>query len=630
MARRGFRLVYPSNGRVSFDGGLNNKFERSIIAENESPDCLNVRFQDGGVETRQGSTQVASVSVGTSPGGLYTRHDRTGAETMVAWANGSLKTWDGSTFATVPSAQSIYTIGKRVTAAEQENYMFFGNGDGIPYKWNGAEFTRHGIYAPASAPSIVSNATGALTGDYRYLVTTLNSNLAESDTGPSSTTLTLASATVRVTLPTFAASYGVSARRVYRTEDGGATFKRLATISDNTTTFYDDDADDSALGTNAPTENGIPPNYSFVHFHQNRLFVISPESTAVKYSNLGDPYNFAATNFINLGDNSGDIPKACYSWDTHLLVICDRSAYLIYMPDTDDTNWQQVKVQIPYGTKSPFGVFPYQDKVMFPALQNDQFVGFGAIRGAAIDPSAAFLTLSAIQSDLKSQRIEPDMFLVPEAYAEAISAVVFENRAYIALPYGLSQTANNRTLVFDFSIDRVSKKQKDAWSWDDGNNPYQFTVYDGGLYFIDATDGMVYEYEDGSYNDAGSAINSYFWTKEFTLNSSNHLTFFDFRYAKALIDLAGDFPMHFGYRVDSDKGVGNRKDISLDPGSNLWGTMVWGVDQWGGGSEQEDVKIFLGSTRGERIQFYFSNKNTADQRFKVHGLRFYYNEKGFR
>jgi hypothetical protein len=48
---------------------------------------------------------------------------------------------------------------------------------------------------------------------------------------------------------------GVTGRKVYRTGAGGSTFKLLATLSNNTTTTYDDSTADGSLGATAPTAN---------------------------------------------------------------------------------------------------------------------------------------------------------------------------------------------------------------------------------------------------------------------------------------------------------------------------------------------------------------------------------------
>jgi hypothetical protein len=159
----------------------------------------------------------------------------------------------------------------------------------------------------------------------------------------------------------------------------------------------------------------------------------------------------------------------------------------------------------------------------------------------------------------------------------------------------------------------------------------QFAIYGGNLYAASArANGFVYKLEGGTYNDDGSAIDSYFWTKEYSGFKNEEAYFKDFRSLAALIENAGDWFMDLGYRTDSDTGGANTIQIDLDPGGSLWGTMVWGRDMWGGGSLQRELTQPLGSARGRRIQFRFSNQNVVNQRFKVHGMKFSYNLKGYR
>jgi hypothetical protein len=183
----------------------------------------------------------------------------------------------------------------------------------------------------------------------------------------------------------------------------------------------------------------------------------------------------------------------------------------------------------------------------------------------------------------------------------------------------------------DYSSSNLRKNQKESWVPWTGLAAAQFTVYDGKLYYLSSTaTGFVYRLEGGTYSDDGSAIDSYFWTKEYP-GYSNEINFNkDHRYAKILVDQAGDYYMNFSYRTDSDKGDGTTQQIYLNPGSSLWGTMVWGRDKWGGGSYQDEKTVYLAGARGTRIQFKFSNRNTANQRFKVHHMNYAYNKKGFR
>jgi hypothetical protein len=349
------------------------------------------------------------------------------------------------------------------------------------------------------------------------------------------------------------------------------------------------------------------------------------------YSELGNPYTFGALSFRKVGDATSDLVKSISVYNDSILVGCSKSQWLIYMPDTDPTNWKTVKVRAPYGTKSPFCLLDYNNKQLFGAVQNDKFVGFAAISGDSVEPTATLLTVSSAGSDLKSDRIETDMFEVQEAYLQNISGAVFKNKAWISVTYGSGSTTNNRIYQMDFSNSDISKHQTESWAPFTGLNPAQFTVYDGDLYFISSTEtGFVYKCEAGVYSDDGAAIDSYFWTKEFSGFKQDVNKHKDFRYANILVDLAGSYYMDVGYRVDSDAAVGTTQQVSLDPGGSLWGTMVWLTDSWGGGNDQGDKALDLGSTNGKRIQFKFSNQNTVNQRFKVHGLSFKYNPKGQR
>lgn len=631
-----FRKIYPPSESVFFDGGLNNKFQRSIIEDNESPDCANVVFMNGAVETRQGVAKLNTAAVGSFVcDGLYTRHDNTaGGETMIAFFGGSAWQLGGTSFTTIASAQSVFTAGVRVGAAQMENNIFVGNGGVIPYKKNATDWTRHGVYPPTTTSTIATAPTGAnLTGSYSYKVTYVNTALVESDVGPVTNTLTVATQDIRITsIPVAPQSFGISARRLYRTTNGGAVYKRLVTISDNTTTTYDDAIADASLGTNAPTDNGVPPKYSVIVYHQSRLFMNdSTDLSKVWYTNLNEPYTVASTNFIIVGDNSTDLVKGLAVHDNALIVFCETSVWLVYMPDTDPTNWVIVKAKSAFGSWSPYGYAQYNDKVLFPAMQSNKFVGYGALAGDTIEPSASILSIQSVGSSLKTDRIEPDMFDVQEAYVGNISSITYKNRVYSAVTFDSPNTTNNRVYVMDFSISNLTKNQREAWVPWTGINAAQFTVYNQLLYYGTSTaTGFVYKMESGVYSDDGTAIDSYYWTKEFPGYKSDTNFSKDFRYANILVDNYGDWNMGLTYRTDSDTGVGNTVDISLNPGGSLWGSMIWGISMWGGGTDQKDVRQYLDISRGKRIQFKFSNKNTVGSRFRVSRLNFVYNLKGYR
>jgi hypothetical protein len=629
------REISPKNGRYFFDGGLNTKFEPSIIGDNESPDCLNVVFSNGAVATREGSAKVNSTAIGSFVcDGLYTRHTNTGGQTMIAFAGGSAYALAGAAFTAIASGTSVFTAGIRVAAVEYQQHLFIGNGGVIPYKYNGTDFTRHGVYPPTTTSTVASQSAGSLNGDYRYKVTYVNSQSVESDVGPISVTFAAANAVLRVSaIPVAPQSFGISARRIYRNPTAASgTYKLVTTINDNTTTTYDDAIADASLGDTAPTDNGVPPKYSVIAYHRDRLFCNDPANpNFVTYSDLNEPYTFSALNFRRFGDNTADIVRVIAVDGENLVIFGDRSIMLIYMPDTDDTNWVNVRVKSDFGCKSPFGVVKYKNGLLFPAIQENKFVGFAHLIGDIIAPSGTLLTVSAAGSELVSDKIEPDILSASSNDVAELSGFVYENLAYFSLPSATSSTENDKIFVFDFSISNLSKNTPYSWATWTGLYAAQFAEYSGDLYFGDGrANGFVRKLNAGVYNDDGAAINSYYWTKEFGGNKGDFNLHKDFRFANILVDLAGNYQMNFSARVDSDTAAGNTQVIDLDPGGSLWGTMIWGTDEWGGGFAQNEFRMDLGTMSGKRIQYKFDNQNTVDQRFKVHSLNFLSNIKGFR
>ncbi len=630
-----YEVVYPSDKSIMFDGGKDNKFEKSIIPDNESPDCLNVVFTNGAVQTRGGNAILNTATVGTFVcDGLYVRRSDDGSQTMIAFHGGTARALVGTSFNTIPSALSVFTAGIRVGAAQYRNNIFFGNGGVIPMKYNGVDFTRHGVYPPpTNTTSALTNGAGAVSaGSATYKIAFVNSYAAISDVSAGITITLAASSTVSLTsLPLAPTSWGVSARRIYRSSNG-STSKLLATVADNTTTTYTDNTDTLSLTTTAPTDNGVPPKFSVCLYHANRLFVNDTANpNYVWYSELGEPFTFKSTNFFKVGDASSDLVKGFDIYDNSVVVHCENSQTINYMTNSaDDTTWRQVRVRSSFGNKSPFGTWTYNNKIGFPAFQNTKFVGFAALNGDTVEPSATFLTVSVSGSDLLSDKIEPDIFDVQEAYASNISTIVYKNVAYIAVTYGAGTTTNNRIYAFDFSKSDLSKKQEWSWAPFSNQTPAQFAIYGGFLYFGSAAnDGFIRQLETGSYVDGSTAINSYYYTKQFSGNPGHENLPKDFRKVKFVADLAGDYYMTLTWKVDSDKGSGQTKNVYLNPGGSLWGTMQYGRDVWGGGQNDFEFEISLGQCYGKRIQFKFDNQNAANQRFKVHRMTFTYNIRGY-
>jgi len=632
VRKNAFALVYPPSGRNVFGGGQNSKFEKSIIADNESPDCLNVIFDAGSVGTRYGFSKVNTATVGSFVcEGLYTRRGTNNAETMVAFYNGSGYTLNGTSLVTVPSAQSIFTVATRIGSAQMENHIFFGNGGVTPYKYNGTNFTRHGVPAATQTGSFLTGGAGNPNGGYTYKFSFVNSQTVEGNVSTASTTITVANAQISITsIPVAPISHGVSSRRVYRTVAGGTSWLRLTTINDNTTTVFVDNVADASLGAAAPSDKGEPPKYSMIVYHQNRLFMNDNDNpNLVWYTDLNEPYTVGSLNFLTVGDGSTDFIKALGVQDNSLVCFGERNVWIVYMASTTPSDWKIVKAKSSFSSKSPYGVFEYNNRTGFPAVQNNKFIGIAALAGDTAEPTKSLLTVGTASGYLKSYRIEPDMFDVQESYLGNVSSFVFKNKVYISLTKGTGQTTNNRVYVMDFSNEGLIDNQTESWCPWTGLNVAQFTEYSGSLYYgTSIASGYLYKQSTTVYSDDGVAINSYFWTKEFAGYKGEESYSKDFRFTNLLVDLAGDYFMDLTVRTDSDLGGGTAYQVDLDPNASIWGTIIWGSGTWGLGDAQRDIQVPLQGARGKRVQYKFSNQNTINQRFKVHWQNFTYNLKG--
>lgn len=114
------------------------------------------------------------------------------------------------------------------------------------------------VTAP-SAPTVALAGLGAgnldTSVDYFYKVTFVTS-AGETEAGTASSAVQPTGGDGQVAVSAIPVGpTGVTARKLYRTEGGGSTYKLLATISDNTTTTYADNVADGSLGANAPSTN---------------------------------------------------------------------------------------------------------------------------------------------------------------------------------------------------------------------------------------------------------------------------------------------------------------------------------------------------------------------------------------
>jgi hypothetical protein len=107
------------------------------------------------------------------------------------------------------------------------------------------------ISGPAAAPGLANGAAGVLNGAYGYAYTFVTAH-GETDKSPSDFAVP---SSQRVTVTIGVGPAGTTARKIYRTLDGGSDYFLVTTVADNTTTTYSDNTADGSLGAAAPVDN---------------------------------------------------------------------------------------------------------------------------------------------------------------------------------------------------------------------------------------------------------------------------------------------------------------------------------------------------------------------------------------
>lgn len=621
-----------------FDGGLNTKNNATNIPQNQSPSAQNVVFDDyGSVGTRNGFSQVNTAPIGTATGdGLVSYVNQSGTAKLVAACNGSLWYLSGTTFITIPSSQSLFTAGVNMEMRTFRDKLFVSNGGKQPYKWNGTEFTRMGVSAPTATMTVATGAAGSLSGTYNYVMWGVNSALAEGDYGVTAGPITVASTRVNVGgIITAPASHGINTWKIGRNTAGVQGVYYLVTSITNGTTSFVDNAADSALVTLAPTDKGYPRYFKYMVSAKGRLFGAgeSGNPSYLWFSNLNQPEEFPSTNFIQVGNGDGMVISGLSIQDDMVVIAKSdtkgqTATWLLSISDSTGVssvnNWYLKKMSAPYGAESHRSMVGFSNVLGFLNRQ-----GFFAIGGNNLALSLSETDKSRFSVDSHSFDIEPDVFAFKTSLLPNAAAIIYKNKMWLSVPGASNSTGLDKIYQYDFV--RASSERRDvgAWAPFTGHAIAQFAVHEDMLYGISSTaNGLVYLL-DSTHNDNGSAINSYFITAALGGDDKEVEQDKVFRFVYLWVEATGAWPLAFSYYTDFDTGTGDVYNIDLTSSGSQWGTMIWGVDTWGGASVRKRVRVDLRNAKGKRIQFKFAT-NAVDRFWKVHSLETFYNTRGLR
>jgi hypothetical protein len=625
-----------------FDGGLNTKYADLNTPVNQSPDLLNVGFDDyGSVGTVLGYTKLNSTPIGSfTIDGMHEYVTKTGARSLIAACGGNLHEWGGSTFTAISNATGIYTAGVAVNFETVGGWVYAVSPAMNPYKYNGSDFLRVGVSGvTADAATVVSADSGLLNGEYRYALTGINDQNAESDYTLITTTFTAASAQALLTgIPVYADSFGVSTKYLYRsTALGGSIYYRVTALS-AAQTSYTDTAADADLLVEAPEDNGVPPKMAFVVEHRNRVFGAGDPDNPQRmyYSNQGAPQTWESTSFIDIGDGDGEPITGLAVYGNSIFIHKNDgkghgSIWGLYMPDSLEVatseNWYVSKLAVADGGVGHRSICAYNN-----AMAYINRYGAYSYYGDGLAKSPAYSVAGVFPVNALSFMIEPDWLDLRDSLLDSSAAANYDNKLWFAVPKGSNATANNRIYVYDYV--RASNQGNDitggAWTRLSGPSASCFSMYDGDLYAGSAArDGIVYKMNTGRNHD-GSPIDSYYYTVWLWGEDGHKDNTKVWRHLLLWVETSGEWNLNVEYWVDFEQAAGESDVIDLSSGGYAWNTsMIWGETPFGGGNNKKLMKIILKGAVGKTIQFKFST-NTADQHFKIHEMHLNYNLRSIR
>jgi hypothetical protein len=621
----------------TFDGGLNTKNNAGSLPPNQSPDLYNVIFDDyGAVGTRLGQSILNSAAIGSAViDGLASYKKNSLTSYLVASCGGTIYYASGTTFVAIPSSTALYTAGVDTTFLTSHDFLVVSNGYVKGYKWDGTYFTQLGNSAPSNC-SIASGASGVLTGSYTYVLTAVNSHLAESDYGTVCSSATISSGRINITgIPTYAASAGVNYLNLYRNTATVSGVYYLVTAVTNGITSYVDNQADSTLVITVPTDNGIMPKAKFLTQYQGRVFAAGDPSQPMRlyFSEPAEPEKWPSVNYLDINDGDGYPITGISSFSNSIIIQKNDdngngSVYLLYIPDstgaTGTDNWYLVKSPSAYGGQSGKALVYFNNLLAFINAK-----GVYALSGQDLAQSAADSNIGRFAVDSHSFEIEPNIKAMKQSMIKNIAAVNYKNKLWFSVPSASTSTKNDAIFQYDFLRISNSDKNTGAWSVFDAHNINNFAEHAGNLYGgSSVANGYVYQLDTG-YNDVSSAINSYYLTSGINGLQEHKDNQKVWRFLIVWYEATGVWNLKVEYLLDYGVTYSDPIYINLTSGGSIWGTAIYNVSNWGGGITKKKAKVGLFGAISRDIQFKFST-DTASQYWKIHKIQVLYNIRSIR
>jgi len=479
---------------------INKKLKKNLLPKDVGFNALNLRFDEtyGGLAKRKTRSKYNQTTLGTNDfTGIHRYYKNSNASAHLIMGN---DTNCQVGYDSVGVFSNIKTGLKTVQMSFQtyKDLEYIVNGSDNNFVFNASEKTTTvedmGIPSITAPTAVISDTAGNLSGSVTYAVSQQLDGYQEGNASPSSASVDVNGSHGKVTMPT-SVNTRCTGRYLYRSRAGGGALYRLATISDNTTTSYDDNIADSSLDTSIlyPINYGIPDIYKYITLHKERLFLANtPESKSdIVFSDIrsGSSYPdvFRPNNVLYIAKDDGDEITALKN-DQYgqLIVFKKNSVRLINTVSDSPLNWwisDNLSVQ---GCVSPYTAASTPMGIIYMTRYGENRKRLVLWTGQRVQVIPQLEGLEPIlteilDTDLNTMQGHYHNGYYYMSYRDPKSGVAYQNRVLVI-----------NTLDWSWSIDK--KNVANFCSWNGGNDEGElYTTTSDGTGFIMREDAKAFD-----------------------------------------------------------------------------------------------------------------------------------------
>jgi hypothetical protein len=366
---------------VAFTKGIQLRAARHLTPEGGVLDATNlVPDVTGALSTRQGMSLIGTVA-GHDMTGYYVLNGHAlgfpdfSYQGVVNGANQMSIRRDFTTTLLGPSGTGGYLDFADMSEFQNTHqWVFFAAGQaGFRYKDDGVNTFKWGIAAPSAAPSVALGVAGNLTGAYTYRYIFVRHDvetgaIAVNWGNPSPISATVNPNNQRVELTNLInpgaagpdLDLQVTHAYIFRTKANAPDLWYLVGVIPAFTGAFSDNIPDTdiPLVTSLTSgllevDNGLPPIFSSITVHQDRLWGVTGSDNRVWYSKAQRPEQFSALGYLELGPLS-DTAIVVKSFNGRLYVGTD--SHVIPILGTDEASYIADNTPLPIGVTSTFSI----------------------------------------------------------------------------------------------------------------------------------------------------------------------------------------------------------------------------------------------------------------------------------